>query len=126
MKALFIILLGISLNSFALDKVHYENAELLTRCAANASYMVALENNNYKTSTIIKPTLNHMQRLINAGIASFVLSGENWTVAEQHGYDIGMSYNGDKRSIPELNEEFNSCARLDIDNLLEAYNSLSK
>ena len=65
-----------------------------------------------------------MQKLINAGIASFALSGENLAAAEQYGYEIGMSYSGDKRSIPELNKEFNSCAKIDIDNLLEFYNSL--
>jgi len=124
MKTLFILLLGISLNSFALNKVHYENAELLTRCAANAAYMQTLDKNNYQISTIRKPTLDHMQKLINAGIASFALSGENLSAAEQYGYEIGMSYSGDKRSIPELNKEFNSCARIDIDNLLEFYNSL--
>lgn len=126
MKVLCIVLLCISLNSFALNKTHYENAELLVRCSANAAYMGVLERNNYKTSTIIRPTHNHMQKLINAGIASFILSGENWTTAKQLGYDIGMSYNGDNRSISALNKEFNSCARLDIDNLLEVYNSLSK
>jgi hypothetical protein len=123
MKILFILLLGISLNSFALNKVHYENAELLTRCAANAAYMQALEKKNYKISTIRKPTLDHMQKLINAGISSFVLSGTNWAAAEQYSYEIGMSYNGGRISIPELNKEFNSCARLDIDNLLEFFNS---
>ncbi len=125
MKTLFILLLGISLNSFAVDKVHFENAELLTRCAANASYMYNLEKNNYQISTIRKPTLNHMQNLINAGIASFVLSGANWADAEQYGYEIGMSYNGDRRSIPELNKEFNSCASLDISKLLNYYNSFN-
>ena len=124
MKVLFIVLLGISLNSFALNKVHYENAEILTRCSANASYMVELEKNNYKINVIKRPTLVHMQNLINAGIASFVLSGVDLIEARRHGYAIGSSYSGDQMSIPELDKEFKSCARLNIDNLLLTYNKM--